>query len=74
MYSERNRNSSLGGHKQNFVCTKTQRRVATTPQEVEQKLPTIVEGSPMEAWVGRGSPQGSGHWEVPSINPLGVHH
>ena len=49
MYSEGNRNSSLGGHKQNFVCTKTQRKGAVTPQEVEQKLRTSVGGSPRKA-------------------------
>ena len=65
MYSEGNRDSSLGGHKQNFVCTKTQRKAAVTPQEVEQKLHTSVGGSPRKAWVDRGSPQGQGHWEVP---------
>ena len=33
------------------------------PQETEAKLPVSVGGSPVEAWVGRGSPQGRGHWQ-----------
>ena len=32
-------------------------------QETEAKLPVSVGGSPVEAWVGRGSPQGRGHWQ-----------
>ena len=71
--------SSLGGHKQNLVRTKIQRKGAVTPQETEPKLHASVGGSPVEAWVGRGSPQAWGHWKqrpgkVPcSINPLGGH-
>ena len=39
-----NRDSSLGGHKQNLACTKTQRKGAVTPQETE---PDSVGGSPV---------------------------
>ena len=53
--------SSLGGHKQNFVHIKTQRRGAVTPEETEPKLPASVRGPPVEVWVGRGSPQRWGH-------------
>ena len=67
--------SGLGGHKQNSVCTKTQRRGAVTLQETESKPSASVGGPPVEAWVGRGSPQGQGHWKFPlGINPLEVHH
>ena len=72
-----NRDSSLGGHKQNLACAKTQRKGAVTPQETE---PDSVGGSPVEVWVSRGSPQGWGHWQQQSrkfplgINPLGGHH
>ena len=51
-----------------------------TPQVTELKLLASVGGSPVEAWVGRGSPQGQAHWQhqatkVPlGVNPLGVHH
>ena len=55
---------SLGGHKQNFAYTKTQRRAVLTPQDTEPKLPASVRGAPAEVWIGRGSPQGRGHWEV----------
>ena len=48
-----NRDSSLGGHKQNLAHTKIQRKRAVTPQEIEPKLPGSAEGSPVEAWVGR---------------------
>ena len=67
--------SSLGGHKQNLARTKIQRKGAVTPRETEPKLHASVGGSPVEAWVGRGSPQGQGHWKFPlGINPLEVHH
>ena len=49
-----------GGHKQNLSHTKTQRKGRATPQETEPKLPASAGGSAVEAWVGRGSPQGRG--------------
>ena len=62
----------LRRHKQNFACTKTQRKGVTTPQETEPKLPTSVAGPPVEAWAGRDLPLE--HWKVPlGINSLGVH-
>ena len=55
--------SSLGGHKQNFPHTKTQRKGAS------------VGGSPVEeVWVRKGSPQGWAHlaWKVLlGVYPLG---
>ena len=62
-------------HKQNLTCAKTQRKEAVIPQATEPKLPAGVEGSSVEVWVSRGSPQGQGYWKVPlGINTLGVHH
>ena len=49
-----------------------------SPQVTEAKLLASGGGSPVEAWVGRGSSQGWGHWQylagkVPLvINPLEV--
>ena len=40
----------------------TQRKGAVTPQETEPKLPAGVGGSPVEAWVRRGSAQGQWSW------------
>ena len=45
---------------QNFVCTKTQTKGAVTPQETEPKPPASTGGSPVEAWIDRGSAQGQG--------------
>ena len=48
-----------------------------TPQETEANLPASAGRSPVEVWVGRGSPQGQRHWlqqpgKVPlAVNPLG---
>ena len=55
-----NRDSSLRGHKQNLVCTKTQKKRAGTPQETEPKLPASVGG------ISRASLQG---WGTGSSNP-----
>ena len=69
-----NRDSSLGGHKQNLACTKTQRKGAVTHRRLNL---IVLEGL---LWVSRGSPQGWGHWQQQSrkvslgINPLGGHH
>ena len=51
-----NKVSSLGGHTQNFVLTKTQRKGGATPQKTEGKLSASVGGSPVEVWVGKCSP------------------
>ena len=45
---------TLGGHKQNLVCTRTQEKGAVTPQETEPDLPVSVQESPAEAWVDSG--------------------
>ena len=52
---------TLGGHKQNLVCTRTQEKGAVTPQETEPDLPVSVQESSVEAWVGGGLLQGQGH-------------
>ena len=51
---------TLGGYKQNLVCTRTQEKGAVTPQETDQDLPVSAQESPAEAWVGSGLLQG---WE-----------
>ena len=50
---------------QNFVCTKTQTKGAVTPQETEPKPPASTGGSPVEAWIDRGSAQGQGAGDSP---------
>ena len=53
---------------------------AETPEETEPKPLASVGGSPVEVWVGRGLPQGQGHWQQQSwkvslgVSPLGGHH
>ena len=44
----RSRDSTLGGHKQNLLHTKTQGKGAVTPQETEAQLPASISGSPVE--------------------------
>lgn len=58
-----NRDFSLGGHKQNLTYTNTHWKGAVTPQKTESKLPATVRGSPVEAWVRRGSLYREGHWQ-----------
>ena len=53
---------TLGGHKQNFVHTRTQEKGAVTPQETDPDLPVSVHESLVEAWIGGGLLQGWGHW------------
>ena len=45
---------TLGGHKQNTVCTRTQDKGAVAPQETDPDLPVNVQESPGESWVGGG--------------------
>ena len=52
---------TLGGHKQNFVCTRTQEKGAVTPQETDPDLPISVKESLAEVWVSSGLLQGWGH-------------
>ena len=52
---------TLGGHKQNLVCTKTQEKGAVTPQETDPDLPVSVQESLAEVGVSSGLLQGWGH-------------
>ena len=52
---------TLGGHKQNLVCTRTQENGAVTPQKIEPDLPVSVQESLMEVCVDSGLPWGQGH-------------
>ena len=52
---------TLGGHKQNLVCTRTQEKGALTQQETDPDLPVSVQESPAEAWVRGGLLQGQWH-------------
>ena len=52
---------TLGGHKQNLVCTRIQEKGAVTPQETDPDLPVSVQESPAEAWVDSGLLQVQGH-------------
>ena len=52
---------TLGGHRQNLVCTRTQEKGAVTPQETDPDLRGSVQESLVEAWVNRGLLQGPGH-------------
>ena len=42
---------TLGGHRQNLACTRTQEKGAVTPQETDPDLPGSVQESPAEARV-----------------------
>ena len=52
---------TLGGHKQNIVCARTQEKGAVIPQETDPDLTVRVQQSPAEAWVGDGLLQVQGH-------------
>ena len=52
---------TLGGHKWNLVCTRTQEKGAVTPQETGPDLPVSVQGFLVEVRVGGGLLQGQGH-------------
>ena len=49
-------------HKQNLVCTRTQKKGAVIPQETDPDLARSVQESLAEAWVGGGNLEGWGHW------------
>ena len=52
---------TLGGYKQNLVCTRTQDKGTVTQQEIEPDLPVSVQESLVEAWVSGVLLQGWGH-------------
>ena len=72
-----NRDSTLGGHKQNLACTKTQRKRAVTPQETEPKLPAMLEGILWRCGSAGAHHRDRGDWQQLSgnvsfgVNPLG---
>ena len=43
---------TVGGHKQNLVCTRTQERGEVTPEEIDPDLPVSVQESLVKPWVG----------------------
>ena len=54
---------TLGRHKQNLVCTRTQEKGVVIPQETDPDLPVSVQESLVEAWVSSGLLLGLGlHW------------
>ena len=61
---------TLGGHKQNRVCKKTQRKRAGTLQEIEPDLPMRVWGPSVEAWISSGLLWGQGLWQQKSWKAL----
>ena len=52
---------TLGGHKQNLVCTRTQDKGEVTPQETDPDLTMSVQESLAEAWVDGGLLRGWWH-------------
>ena len=52
---------TLGGHKQNLVCTRGQEKGSVTLQETESDLPVSILESLVEAWVNSGLLLGQGH-------------
>ena len=51
---------TLGGHKQNLVCTRTQEKGAVTLRETEPDFPVSVQKSLAETWLGSGLLWGRG--------------
>ena len=49
-----NRRSTLGGHTQNLMCTRTQGKEAVTLQEIESDQPPNIGRSPAEVCVSSG--------------------
>ena len=52
---------TLGGHKQNRVCTRSEKKGVVSPQETEPDLPVNVQESLVKAWVDSGLLWGQGH-------------
>ena len=60
---------TLGGHKQNLVFTRTQKKGATAPHEADPDLPVSVQESLAVAWVRGGV---GPWWPVAGCRALGV--
>ena len=58
--------STPGGHTQNLVHVNILRKGAVTPKETESNKSASVGRSPVEVWVGSGSPWG---WGTGSSSP-----
>ena len=54
---------TLGGHKQNLVHTRTQKKGAAAPQKTEPDTPVSVLESLAEASVSSGLQRDHGHWQ-----------
>ena len=52
---------TLGGHKQNLVCTRIQEKGAVTLKQTDPVFPMSVQESLAEAWVSGGLLQGQEH-------------
>ena len=52
---------TLGGHKRNPVCTRTQEKGVVTPKDTDPDLPVSVQESLAEAEVSSGLLEGRGH-------------
>ena len=52
---------TLGGHKQNLVCSRTQKKGKVTSQETDLDLLMNIQESLAEAWIGRDLLQSQGH-------------
>ena len=57
---------TLGRHKQNLMCTRTQGKEPVTPQEMEPELPVSIWGSPAEMWVVSSLPWAQVYWQQQS--------
>ena len=55
------RKQTLGGYKQNLVCTRNQEKGAMAPQKTDPDLLVSVQESLAEPWVSGGLWQGTGH-------------
>ena len=45
---------TLGGHKKNLVCTRTQEKGEVTPHKTDPDFPMSIQESLVEAWVSGG--------------------
>ena len=52
----------LEGHKQSLLHTRTQKKGAMTPQEIDPDLPVSVQESLAEVWVKGSLLQSGGRW------------
>ena len=60
---------TLRGHKQNLMCTRTQKKGATAPHKADPDLPVSIQESLAVAWVRGGV---GPRWPVAGCRALGV--